>query len=376
MAGINTNYSQFYKGTEQIKNYGTASGQKDTVVRYQFNTTDEKGNKIMDKMSKEETMRAVNEISSMYGDNVIVEFSGDGMAKLADHKLMMDFPEDHREIPEDMMIQLEGPEPLTEEQLAKMNEKHGDDTEALMKVYDPKAYEEMKKIEKEGLATGTKEGMDAGFRYMWKWMSDKAKTDPGWIDKAKNRQQTVKNDHIMTDYSHELASRMPSIYGDKDANGEYSLRKFFSVSDTADNLLKAYASLYDEIIKGHEAGTREIYVEDKTAEGGYRKLTMEEEFNELDKAYKDYADRYASNRDKHVMDILSAHAKKVSDVSGGRGKIAEEVKDLLEKYKKDPVPEDFSSRMVKAASKFVQQYRANRGLDISSLLQGISVLGK
>ena len=105
MAGINTNYSQFYKGTEQIKNYGTASGQKDTVVRYQFNTTDEKGNKIMDKMSKEETMRAVNEISSMYGDNVIVEFSGDGMAKLVDHKLMMDFPEEHKEIPEDMMIQ-------------------------------------------------------------------------------------------------------------------------------------------------------------------------------------------------------------------------------------------------------------------------------
>ena len=140
--------------------------------------------------------------------------------------------------------------------------------------------------------------------------------------------------------------------------------------------MKAYASLYDEIIKGHEAGTREIYVEDKTAEGGYRKLTMEEEFNELDKAYKDYAGRYASNRDKHVMDILSAHAKKVSDISGGGGKIAEEVKDLLEKYKKDPVPEDFSSRMVKAASTFVQQYRANRGLDISSILQGISVLGK
>ena len=172
MSGIGTNYSQFYKGSQQVDGYGSGKGQKDTVVRYQFNITDEKGNKIMDKMSKEEIMRAVNEISSMYGDNVIVEFSGDGMAKLVDHKQMMDFPEEHKEIPEDMMIQLEGSEPFTEEQLAKMNEKQGDDTEALMKVYDPKAYEEMKKIEKEGLATGTNEDLVAGFRYMWKWMSD------------------------------------------------------------------------------------------------------------------------------------------------------------------------------------------------------------
>ena len=376
MATINTNYNQFYNGAEQIKNYGSASGKKDTVAHYQFNTVDDEGNKVMDKMSKEESFHAMNEISAQYGDGVIVEFSGDGLTAFEEYKGKIPLQEDHREIPEDMMIQLEGPEPLTEEQLAKMNEKHGDDTETLMNVYDPKAYEEMKKIEKEGLATGTKEGMAAGFRYMWKWMSDKAKTDPGWIDKAKNGQQAVKNDHIMTDYSHELASRMPSIYGEKDADGEYSLRKFFSVSDTANNLLKAYASLYDEIVKGHEAGTRETYVEDKTAEGGYRKLTMEEELNELDKAYKDYADRYASNRDKHIMDILSAHAKKVSEISGGRTSIANKAKALLEKYKNDPVPEDFSSRMLKAANTFVQQYKVNRGMDINSLLSGISIFAK
>ncbi|MCR4608891.1 MAG: hypothetical protein K5750_04240 [Eubacterium sp.] len=44
MAGIGTNYSQFYKGSEQIKSYGSGNGKKDTIVRYEFNTTDEKGN--------------------------------------------------------------------------------------------------------------------------------------------------------------------------------------------------------------------------------------------------------------------------------------------------------------------------------------------
>lgn len=77
-----SNYSQFYKGTEQLQKYGSGQSGKDTIVRYEFNTTDAEGNKVMDKMSKEETLQAMKEISSQYGDNVIVEFSGDGMAKL------------------------------------------------------------------------------------------------------------------------------------------------------------------------------------------------------------------------------------------------------------------------------------------------------
>ncbi len=87
---VNNGYEQFYKGTEPIKNYGSSEkGRKDKVVKYEFNTTDENGNKVMDKMSKEETMKAVNDISSQYGENVIVQFSGDGLAALADSKKFM-----------------------------------------------------------------------------------------------------------------------------------------------------------------------------------------------------------------------------------------------------------------------------------------------
>lgn len=37
----------------------------------------------MDKMSREETLQARKDIRSQYGDSVIVEFSGDGLAALA-----------------------------------------------------------------------------------------------------------------------------------------------------------------------------------------------------------------------------------------------------------------------------------------------------
>lgn len=81
---VKQDYSQFYRGTTNIPAYGSGANKKDTLVKYGFNTTDEHGNKVMDKMSREETLQAMKDIRSQYGDAVIVEFSGDGMAALVD----------------------------------------------------------------------------------------------------------------------------------------------------------------------------------------------------------------------------------------------------------------------------------------------------
>ena len=83
---MNIDYSQFYRGTTNIPSYGNGTYKKDTLVKYEFNTTDEHGNKVMDKMSREETLQAMKDIGSQYGDAVIVEFSGDGMAALVENK--------------------------------------------------------------------------------------------------------------------------------------------------------------------------------------------------------------------------------------------------------------------------------------------------
>ena len=83
---MNIDYSQFYRGTTNIPSYGNGAYKKDTLVKYEFNTTDEHGNKVMDKMSRKETLQAMKDIGSQYGDAVIVEFSGDGMAALVEGK--------------------------------------------------------------------------------------------------------------------------------------------------------------------------------------------------------------------------------------------------------------------------------------------------
>lgn len=90
---MNINYSQFYRGTANIPSYGGGAYGKDTLVKYKFNTTDIHGNKIMDNMSKEETLQAMKDIRPQYGDAAIVEFSGDGMAALVESRKGSKIPE-------------------------------------------------------------------------------------------------------------------------------------------------------------------------------------------------------------------------------------------------------------------------------------------
>ena len=115
---MNTDYSAFYRGSAPAKTYGAGdTGRQTQVEKYEFNTTDEHGNKIMDKMSREETLQAMSDVRSQYSSDVIVEFSGDGMAALVDSrknyngeyldKVMKRSPE-QRTVPEDMITRLEG----------------------------------------------------------------------------------------------------------------------------------------------------------------------------------------------------------------------------------------------------------------------------
>jgi len=64
---------------------GSTSGTRN-IAKYVFNTTDESGNTIQDKMTRDETLQTMNEITSQEDQCVIVEFSGDGLAALVEKK--------------------------------------------------------------------------------------------------------------------------------------------------------------------------------------------------------------------------------------------------------------------------------------------------
>lgn len=150
MSVIISNYSQFYKGTEKVKQYGSGAGAKDTLVRYEFNTKDAAGNKVMDKMSREETLQAMKEISSQYGDNVIVEFSGDGMAKLVESQKGYLC----RELSEEEIAAREAKQAEFDEQVVHMEGTYkkvegnvsGDDFHSILKANDPELAKQVEEM--------------------------------------------------------------------------------------------------------------------------------------------------------------------------------------------------------------------------------------
>ncbi len=76
--------------------------------------------------------------------------------------------------------------------------------------------------------------------------------------------------------------------------------------------VKAYKKLCDEIVQGYQKGTRERYVEDKTSETGYRKMTMKEELDGLEQAFHRIKDR-AKTREMISGELkrLHSHGKKL-----------------------------------------------------------------
>ncbi len=74
---MNIDYSSLKERTTNIPSYGSGAYKKDTLVKYLFKTpTDEHGNKVMDKMSREEPA-AMKDIPFTVWGQRIVEFSGD-----------------------------------------------------------------------------------------------------------------------------------------------------------------------------------------------------------------------------------------------------------------------------------------------------------
>lgn len=89
---------------------------------------------------------------------------------------------------------------------------------------------------------------------------------------------------LANNYGNELAKETETLKGQRKSDDTYSL------SNKAEDYVRAFGNLYDEIVQGYQNGTRERYVEDKTSEIGYRKMTMEEELNGLDKAFQRVVD--------------------------------------------------------------------------------------
>lgn len=168
---------------------------------------------------------------------------------------------------------------------------------------------------------------------------------------------------IQIDYDYQLAKEA-GIFKEQRKNGST-----YSISNRAEDYVKAYGNLYDQIVKGYNDGTIEHYEEDKNSETGYRKLTMEEELSKLDKAYQkasELTDIFVENT-KKAASAFDNMAKKMSKINLS---IANSYKNQAQT---DDIPNNIGQKMIDISQKWKNAYNIS-GSKTSSMESIMSII--
>ena len=149
------------------------------------------------------------------------------------------------------------------------------------------------------------------------------------------------------DYSYEIQKKAAQQNQNVDTG-----KSALNITDKANNYVKAYAELYDEIVKGYENGTREIYVAD---ENGPRKLTKDEELSNLDAAYKKTVDDFVTmeTTNQHARGIIGEEMNKFQNT---QGQLGIGLHWGAKNQGKDEIPENLTEKMYGAITSFKEKY--------------------
>ena len=149
---------------------------------------------------------------------------------------------------------------------------------------------------------------------------------------------------IGANYGYRLSEEAGKLKGQRDNGVAYSL------SDRAADYVKAYGNLYDEIVQGYKDGTIERYVEDETSETGFRRMTMEEELADLDKAFQSMADK--AEMDAKASRILDGYKERLSKLKSGQ-------KLSADSDKTEAVQENISQKLATLAQAWKDAYKVS-----------------
>lgn len=144
-------------------------------------------------------------------------------------------------------------------------------------------------------------------------------------------------------YKFTLSAKVNSL---NEADKEASEAKYLSNEEKLDNIMEAYTSLYDEIVQGYENGTRVINVAHENSENGYRPLTMQEELNDLDRAYESVVNTTVSimEQNEKVSMAFDKYYAKIQRIGAGRAELAKAYADRKDKV--EMVPKNAVEKMI------------------------------
>jgi len=189
--------------------------------------------------------------------------------------------------------------------------------------------------------TISKEGIES-WRKQVQGNGGKAKTYEGVVKQKESIRQASKS--IGVNYGYRLTEEAGKLKGQRESGATYSL------SDRAADYIRAYGNLYDEIVQGYKDGAMERYVEDEASETGFRRMTMEEELDDLDKAFQSLADK--AEVDAKASRILDGYKEKLSKMKNGQ-------KLSADADKAETVQENVGQNLVTLAQAWKDAYKAS-----------------
>ena len=144
-------------------------------------------------------------------------------------------------------------------------------------------------------------------------------------------------------YKFTLSAKINSL---NEVDKEASEAKYLSNEEKLDNIMEAYTSLYDEIVQGYENGTRVINVADENSENGYRTLTMQEELDDLDRAYESVVNTTVAimEQNEKVSMAFDKYYAKIQRIGAGRAELANAYADRSDKV--EMMPENAVEKMI------------------------------
>lgn len=124
-------------------------------------------------------------------------------------------------------------------------------------------------------------------------------------DEIQKNKEFICNHHPIGSFSSIFANAMPSNY-EQNENGEYVYVKR-SIEEKTERIVNKYHSLYNEIVSGYNKGTRIRFIEDETAEDGYRQISKEEELSILENEFQDFVEKRLKPDSDFSISILEEY---------------------------------------------------------------------
>ena len=178
----------------------------------------------------------------------------------------------------------------------------------------------------------------------------------GAIDPMETAKQIeyMSNHQPVESFSNRFAQMLPSNYEMND-QGE-AVFVSHTLQEKEDALISGFKQLYNEISIGHSLGTRIRYIEDETAEDGFRKLTKDEELEILKQEFDDFVDSR-----------FGAEAQAQNAKAAKAMKEIEQLKESLGKgstshFESELIPDGFADNLKRETGTYAKRYLIDKTL--------------